>query len=80
MTKIFFFRLEKSNQKVALKKGDVKSSTSSRAASAKHDELFLDNLTEIIDLANKTCKEDYVDLDAIKGTCFALFTNSCTLM
>ena len=59
---------------------DVKSSTSSRAASAKHVELFLDNLTEIIDLANKTCKEDYVDLDAIKGTCFALFTNSCTLM
>ena len=46
---------------------DVKSSISSRATSAKHVELFLDNLTEIIDLANKTCKEEHVDLDAIKG-------------
>ena len=36
-------------------------------ANAKHVELFLDNLSEIIDLANRTQKDDYVDLDAIKG-------------
>ena len=34
------------------------------------EKLFLDNLSEIIDLANRTQKDEYVDLDALKGTFF----------
>ena len=37
-----------------------------------HDKLFLDNLAEIIDLANRTQKDEYVDLDALKGTVYCI--------
>ena len=39
-----------------------------------HDKLFLDNLAEIIDLANRTQKDEYVDLDALKGTLYISFS------
>ena len=38
--------------------------------------LFLDNLTEIIDLANRTQKDEYVDLDALKGKILVHFCKS----
>ena len=46
---------------------DMRSARGVSSSNAKHVELFLDNLGEIIDLANRTQKDEYVDLDAIKG-------------